>query len=284
MNDNFREFRVEIGESIQFFMKKNELTLNFLILKMMINTKSAKEILESEDLDVQLLIRICRQLKFNFFDQLSEKLTSSDNLFNTSDFFQEDNFDDFSNHEIKFVSFILSKIRNNEISMEETSENFGIPMGKILNWMNISNNIESPIFNKISISNIIRSIVHFRKLTLQDLSIEMNKSVKDILIELEKEKFNCRSLYHWSKVLKMDLFSIISVYLNTSFNIKNAIILDKNQKTNRIKNIYCKEFKNEIINMIIDKNISKSKVSINYNIPYSTITRWISKKNKNYKK
>lgn len=87
-------------------------------------------------------------------------------------------------------------------------------------------------------------------------------------------------LLKWCKLLEYDFFRIYSQHLilyAPSSAKKLAEEKQKNQLPQFRKNIYTKEIIDFILEQIFSEKMTKNEVMENYNIPKTTLYKWISK-------
>lgn len=138
-------------------------------------------------------------------------------------------------------------------------------------------------FKEIHIGSLIAALFEERK-------IETDRALKflDLKEHQLKEIFNKKSidsnlLLRFSKLLEYDLFRIYTQHLvlyapSTSLNTK---VSDSSKSTipQFRKNVYTKEIIEFIVDLIVTKNKTVQEVIAQYNIPKTTVYKWLSKHN-----
>lgn len=133
---------------------------------------------------------------------------------------------------------------------------------------------------KIHIGNCIQQ-------QIQSLDIEMDRIVRFLNISesevtsiLSSENIDTHLLLRFSKLLEYDFFRLYSQHLilyspqrNINYNVK------KNKTSLPVyrKNIYTREVIDFFINLIISEKKTKTQIIQDYNIPKSTLNKWIFK-------
>lgn len=138
-------------------------------------------------------------------------------------------------------------------------------------------------FKEIHIGNIIHDIVKIRNIDSSRLVKFFNVSYEDILKIYSKETISTELLLRWSKLLEYDFFRLYSQHLilyspSTSINSKQKVS-DEKLPIFR-KNIYTKEIIDFILEQITSGVKTKNQVINEYNIPKTTLYKWISKNQK----
>ena len=106
---------------------------------------------------------------------------------------------------------------------------------------------------------------------------------EDEVIEMyQQENLPTDILLKWSKLLEYDFFRIYSqhliLYAPPSANEKRSKKEDKKQTVPQFrKNIYTKEVIDFIIQQIDTEKMTKKQIIERYNIPKTTLYKWISK-------
>lgn len=106
---------------------------------------------------------------------------------------------------------------------------------------------------------------------------------EDEVIEMyQQENLPTDILLKWSKLLEYDFFRIYSqhliLYAPPSANEKRSKKEDKKQTVPQFrKNIYTKEVIDFIIEQIDTEKMTKKQIIERYNIPKTTLYKWISK-------
>jgi hypothetical protein len=131
----------------------------------------------------------------------------------------------------------------------------------------------------IHIGQIIQSKVKDQAVKTARLTKYFDCDEEEINKMYQAESIDTNLLLGWSKLLKTDFFRFYVGHLTMYHAIKvNA----GNKKIERQvgefrKNVYSKEIIDFILQQMKDKNLSISQVMTKYNIPKTTIHRWVRK-------
>lgn len=138
--------------------------------------------------------------------------------------------------------------------------------------------------------------IHIGKLIAQrmeELEIDIVRASKFIAVsedEIEAmyklKSLDCESLLRWSKLLKYDFFRIYSQHL-ILYSPQHTPNKDKKEKEEIKsslpifkKNIYTQEVIDYLVELVNSEKMTYTEVQDKYNIPSTTILRWISKHKK----
>lgn len=107
-------------------------------------------------------------------------------------------------------------------------------------------------------------------------------STQDILNMYNSKSLDCEILLKWCKILEYDFFRLYSqnllLYAPVSADHK------KNKENSQMpyfrKNIYTKEVINFILEMLEKEEKTKNQIIKEYNIPKTTLYKWIEKNRK----
>ncbi|WP_426479637.1 transposase [Chryseobacterium sp. CBSDS_008] len=137
-------------------------------------------------------------------------------------------------------------------------------------------------FKNIHIGSIINQRVIESKIEMPRICSFFKCSEHEILEMYTLENLNSELLLKWSKLLDYDLFRIYTQHLilfspPTSMHY-NVIPIKKQQTTPEFrKNIYTKELIKFILELIESGERTKQEIINDYNIPKSTLYKWINK-------
>lgn len=141
------------------------------------------------------------------------------------------------------------------------------------------------IFKDIHIGQIIFERVQEYGIEISRICNFMNLTEKEV-----EHMYNCESLessiiLKWSKLLEYDFFRIYSQHLILySPPSKIQVINSKSITNSKIpqfrKNIYTKEIIDFIIELIDSEEKTKKQIIEEYNIPKTTLYKWITKHKK----
>ena len=137
-------------------------------------------------------------------------------------------------------------------------------------------------FKKIHIGQML-------KMSVTESGIEMSRICNFMKCEEEEvkqiylqENLSTDILLKWSKLLEYDFFRIYSQHLILYAPVSADNENTKTQKTNLPqfrKNIYTKEIIDFILEQVSSGEMTKTQVMEKYNIPKTTLYKWISKYN-----
>lgn len=139
-------------------------------------------------------------------------------------------------------------------------------------------------FKHIHIGELIK-----QRMSECDISAERAAKFLDVLeSEIEKiyleESIDSLQLLRWSKLLKYDFFRIYSQHLilyspQITLRKETTSKIDVNQPSlpEFRKNIYTQELILYIIGLVTDEKMSAIEIQSEYNIPVTTVIRWVDK-------
>ncbi|WP_265131065.1 transposase [Chryseobacterium oranimense] len=136
----------------------------------------------------------------------------------------------------------------------------------------------------IHIGQSIRERVLELNISIERICKFMHYNYNESEIEemYNSKSIDCDLLLRWSKLLEYDFFRLYVEHLILYSPMpKNSSVHTSNFSTKRNlafrKNIYTKEIKDFIINKIKSGSMTHSEVTATYNIPKTTVCRWIVK-------
>ena len=135
-------------------------------------------------------------------------------------------------------------------------------------------------FKDIHIGEMIENGVAERGIEISRICNFFKYTEKEILAMYKAQSLDTNTLLKWSKLLEYDFFRIYSQHL---ILYAPPSAKDENSKKNKSsltkfrKNIYTKEIIDFIMQQIETGNMTKKQVIENYNIPKTTLYKWISK-------
>ncbi|MEN5308952.1 transposase [Chryseobacterium cucumeris] len=133
---------------------------------------------------------------------------------------------------------------------------------------------------KIHIGNCIQQQIQSLDIEMERIVRFLNISESEVTSILSSENIDTHLLLRFSKLLEYDFFRLYSQHLilyspqrNINYNVK------KNKTSLPVyrKNIYTREVIDFIINLIISEKKTKTQIIQDYNIPKSTLNKWIFK-------
>ena len=134
-------------------------------------------------------------------------------------------------------------------------------------------------YKDIHIGELIKNLVAERGIDLPRICNFLNCKEKDVIDIYQSESLDCDLLLRWCKVLEYDFFRIYSQHLIlfAPANVKSC----ENDKTTTVpqfrKNIYTKEIIEFILEKLDTDKMTKAEVIKVYNIPKTTLYKWINK-------
>ncbi|MDM1297274.1 transposase [Empedobacter falsenii] len=141
--------------------------------------------------------------------------------------------------------------------------------------------------SKIHIGKLIKTRVENKNIDTERIINFFKCTDTDILKMFDSESLDCELLLKWSKLLKYDFFRIYSQHLilfspPESINNNSKERIDKNKSMPEFrKNLYTKEIIDFVLQQINLGEMTKKQVIERYQIPKTTLYKWIYKyKNK----
>lgn len=135
---------------------------------------------------------------------------------------------------------------------------------------------------EIHIGSLIKKRVKEIEIDKERLTGFFNCNEQDILEVYHKKTIDSQELLKWSKLLKYDFFRIYSGHL-----ILYAPLSNPNKKSNPTrlpvykKNVYTKEIIDYFIEVYNSKEKTVSEIIEDYQIPKTTLYKWLKKYNSN---
>lgn len=187
---------------------------------------------------------------------------------------------------LSYGSGILLMKKANRVSNEalfffSISTNILFFVGKLIPFMSFPISEKTTTnFKEIHIGNFIKQSVEENALDEMRICNFMQCSAEEISEMYKKPSLDSDVLLRWSKLLKYDFFRIYShhliLYSPTSKTIPDEEVKDSLLPTFR-KNIYTKEIIDFILERINSGEMTKNQVIEHYNIPKTTLYKWIQK-------
>ncbi|WP_426479156.1 transposase [Chryseobacterium sp. CBSDS_008] len=135
-------------------------------------------------------------------------------------------------------------------------------------------------FKKIHIGELIQ----IRILELNIETIRISKffecSEKELAEMLKCSSLDCELLLKWSKLLQYDFFRLYTqhlIFYSPVSNEKSFVNEKKSGLPQFRKNIYSKDIVDFILEMITTGIKTKNEIIVEYNIPKTTLYKWIKK-------
>lgn len=134
-------------------------------------------------------------------------------------------------------------------------------------------------FKHIHIGEMIKVLVTERGIDLPRICNFLDSTESDVFMMYSSNSIDSELLLRWSKLLEYDFFRIYSQHL-ILFS-PSSINKNKEKQSTSLpqfrKNIYTKEIISYILEKLEKGEITKKKVLEEYNIPKTTLYKWISK-------
>lgn len=140
-------------------------------------------------------------------------------------------------------------------------------------------------FKNIHIGNLIKQLIEDREIKESRIISFLQISKREIDEMYQAQSMNTELLLSWSKLLEYDLFRVYSQHLvlyapPKSINYNKVKSKGKSIPEFR-KNVYTIEIINFILELIENGEKKKSEIIKEYNIPKTTLYKWIKKHRKN---
>ena len=143
-------------------------------------------------------------------------------------------------------------------------------------------------YKKIHIGKHIKYVAEFKNLSISRACVFLKCSHQDILEMYTKESIECNLLVKWCKLLDYNFFMFYHSHLQLykpSAAIAKLSSIEKQQPEIRNyifkKNLYMPEIIDWIIEKFNSNELTIKEIIEDYNIPRTTIYRWIKKANQN---
>jgi len=136
-------------------------------------------------------------------------------------------------------------------------------------------------FKEIHIGQLIYNIVNYKNIEESRIKNFFNNQDLDLNEVYKLKDVNTEDLLKWSKLLRYDLFRIYSQHLMLYANIESLTekVVVNDQIPIFKKSIYTKEVILFICELINNKQKTLEQVIKEYNIPKTTLYRWLKKYN-----
>ena len=137
-------------------------------------------------------------------------------------------------------------------------------------------------FKSIHIGKMIENTVAESRIEMSRICNFLKCSKEEIVKMYQSKSLDTEILLKWSKLLQYDFFRMYTqhliLYAPPSANEKRSKKEDKKQTVPQFrKNIYTKEVIDFIIEQIDTEKMTKKQIIERYNIPKTTLYKWISK-------
>lgn len=140
-------------------------------------------------------------------------------------------------------------------------------------------------FKNIHIGELIEIKVKEKEISMERILAFFKIDDEDIIQDMYKAKYlSTADILKWSKLLKYDFFRLYSQHLilykpqdNVGLTLKNKKVEKKSKLPEFKKQLYTREIIDFILELIEDKKKTPQQVVKTYNIPETTLYRWIKK-------
>lgn len=137
-------------------------------------------------------------------------------------------------------------------------------------------------FKDIHIGELIHQIVKLKDVDKKRIINFFNDNALDLNEVYNSKNISSDNLLKWSKLLKYDFFRVYSQHIMLYANMEPLIPKEDKSKSQIPifkKSIYTKEIIDFICELIKNKQKSKEQIITEYNIPKTTLYRWLKKYN-----
>ncbi|GEM53776.1 hypothetical protein EB1_35660 [Empedobacter brevis NBRC 14943 = ATCC 43319] len=137
-------------------------------------------------------------------------------------------------------------------------------------------------FKTFHIGNLIKERVKEKEIELSRICNFMNFTEDELNEIYTRKSIDSELLLRWSKLLDYDFFRLYSQHLILYAPVKNNNESSKKQKSispQFRKNLYTKEVIDYVLSKINKGEMTKSEIIERYQIPKTTLYKWINKYN-----
>ncbi|WP_312313834.1 transposase [Empedobacter brevis] len=137
-------------------------------------------------------------------------------------------------------------------------------------------------FKTFHIGNLIKERVKEKEIELSRICNFMNFTEDELNEIYTRKSIDSELLLRWSKLLDYDFFRLYSQHLILYAPVKNNNESSKKQKSispQFRKNLYTKEVIDYVLSKINKGEMTKSEIIECYQIPKTTLYKWINKYN-----
>lgn len=139
-------------------------------------------------------------------------------------------------------------------------------------------------YKNIHIGDLIANLVEDRQIDMERITKFMKTSVKSIQQVYNQKSIDTEQLLLWSKLLEYDFFRIYSQHL--LLYAPSASTTEKKTSNPNVsipqfrKNLYTTEIVNFVLELVESGEMTKTEIMKRYNIPRTTLYKWIKKHKK----
>ncbi|MCU7618852.1 transposase [Chryseobacterium sp. PBS4-4] len=132
----------------------------------------------------------------------------------------------------------------------------------------------------IHIGNIIKEVIEEREITIPRICNFFKIDEREVFRMFEQKSLESDLILKWSKLAEYDFFRPYVTHLMLFASIsqtKNNKNLKKSEDIQFRKNVYTKEIKEYILELVNTNQKTLSDIIKEYNIPKTTIYKWMRK-------
>ncbi|KFF11023.1 helix-turn-helix domain-containing protein [Chryseobacterium soli] len=135
-------------------------------------------------------------------------------------------------------------------------------------------------FKNIHVGFFLEQRVNESQIEITRICKFLDCDERDVKRMFQSKNLDCDLLLQWSKLLKYDFFRLYSQHL-ILYSPQSAKDFDISSKKTNLpqfrKNIYTKEIIEFMLELISNGNKTKQQIIEEYNIPKTTLYKWINK-------
>lgn len=132
-------------------------------------------------------------------------------------------------------------------------------------------------FKYINIGNLIQQHVKEQEIKSSRICNFLKCEEEEIAKMYEKKSLDTEILLKWSKLLEYDFFRLYTQHLILYAPTHTSPVPIKKSLPVFRKNIYTKEIKDFILELLDNKEKTKQQIIDEYRIPKTTLYKWIAK-------
>ena len=136
-------------------------------------------------------------------------------------------------------------------------------------------------FKKIHIGSCIKEQVIQKDISMERICNFFKTGEQEIIRMYEEKSIDTDLLLKWSKLLEYDFFRLyvthLLLYDGISHTKNNKKVRETGDKILFRKNIYTREIKEFLVGLVTSNQKTVSQVMEEYNIPRTTIYKWLRK-------
>lgn len=140
-------------------------------------------------------------------------------------------------------------------------------------------------YKKIDIGKHIEKVAELRGVSLLRACKFFKCNKGDILDMYTKHSLDCELLLKWSKLLDYNFFMFYHTHLQfykpsaVSANLKGVQLTENDKSYVFRKNLYSVDVVNWLMNKLDNGELTPKEIMLKYNIPRTTLYRWIRRHN-----